>query len=422
MRLNVFREWDQTYELVGSIGFEEDSLSFSYASDYLTSSRNCAISLSLPLREEPFGEREASPFFAGLAPEGDMRRLVAEAIHSESPGQILARLNNESIGSLVFSTGERIERQGEYSEVSLDELIQLRDEPKKVSFDMGMASRLSLAGAQSKVGLYHAGNDPTTGWFAPSETNPTTHIVKTPDAAFPDQTVNEALCLETARRCGFDVADWSLIPLPGGEPLLAVRRFDRVIDEAEADGHRLALPRRLHQEDFCQATALMPDMKYEPTGGNYLARCCSAISRASRDPFGDRAYLLQSLFFDYLIGNCDNHLKNRSIIWDASWRTRSLSPLYDITCTTIYPNIYLEMGMALCPSRRISDVVEDDINNAIQSVGIPLQMGRDFYRDLHREFLPALEGARCAIMEQGFASAARVAEHIASEFQEKVLL
>ena len=57
---------------------------------------------------------------------------------------------------------------------------------------MGMASRLSFAGAQSKVGLYHVGDDPLEGWYVPRGAAPTTHIVKAPTRVFPNQTVNEA--------------------------------------------------------------------------------------------------------------------------------------------------------------------------------------------------------------------------------------
>lgn len=135
------------------------------------------------------------------------------------------------------------------------DLIHLRDEPRKTAFEMSMSSRLSLSGAQSKVGLYYAENSAGGTWYLPESTAPSTHIVKTPQSVFPDQTLNEALCLETAKLCGFDTAEWTLLKLDGGEPLLAVRRFDRIFpNHHEKFISSLPAPKRLHQEDFCQAS------------------------------------------------------------------------------------------------------------------------------------------------------------------------
>lgn len=421
MELHVFRQRADEYQLVGILHFSEEMVTFSYGRAYLNDWNASPISCSLPLREAPFSQQEASPFFAGLAPEGNMKRLVAESIHSDRFTNMLARLNNESIGGLVFSTENKIHNSGTYRKLSSAELRELRDRPRETSFAMGMTSRLSLAGAQSKVSLYHQGDDPLHGWFMPNGVAPTTHIIKTPDDAFPLQTVNEALCLETAKQCGFDVAEWSLIPIESGEPLLAIKRFDRVMDDKTPATDELPQPKRLHQEDFCQATGLMPDMKYEPTGGNYLARCCETIQKVSDNPFGDRAYFLQSVFFDYLIGNCDNHLKNHSLLWSSSWSSVALSPLYDITCTTMYPQIYLEMGISLSPSRRIDEVAEADIGNAAKAAGISQKMGRGFYKELLNEITPALDKAERVVGKAGFSAEAHVvAEHIRHELPQKV--
>ena len=422
MVLHVFRERSEAFQLVGSIRFSDDGMSFAYDTDYLDARDGAAISLALPLREEPFCQREASPFFAGLSPEGTMRKLVAESIRSDSFSDILARLNLESIGGLVFSTDCEIDPEGCYEPLGKDALVRLRDEPRAGAFEMGMASRLSLSGTQSKAGLYHAGDDPSEGWYLPKGVAGTTHIVKTPESIFPDQTVNEALCLEAARRCGFDVAEWTLIPLSGGEPLIAVKRFDRYVESTDFDSGEIVRPKRLHQEDFCQATGLMPDFKYEPTGANYITRVCSAILRASSNPFGDRMLFLQSVFFDYLIGNCDNHLKNYSLLWDVNWQSRQLAPRYDIVCTTLYPSIYLEMGISLCPSRRITDVTAHDIDSASQAAGISLSMGRKLYREVYEVFSSALDAAEETLCEKGYRSASHIAEHIRRELKEKVRL
>lgn len=423
MRLNAFREWRGGCQLVGSIALDGSEVSFAYDAAYLDDADAAAVSLSLPLREEPFAEAEASPFFAGLAPEGDMRRLVGDFIRSTSFAKMLERLNNESIGALVFAPdGEEPDLPGSYEPIGTGELTRFRDSPSEVSFEMGMASRLSLAGAQSKVGLYHVGDDPLEGWYVPQGAAPTTHIVKAPTRVFPNQTVNEALCLESARLCGFDAAGWELIDLPGGEPLLAVRRFDRMLPDGAWGTGELPRPQRLHQEDLCQATALMPEMKYEPTGGNFLSRCAGAVARCCANPFGDRAFLLQSVFLDYLLGNCDNHLKNRSLLWDASWRAVQLSPLYDLTCTTIYPGIAREMGVSLAPSRRVDDVREKDLSRAARDAGVPERLGVQLYREVCEELPAALDEAERVVAEMGFETVREVAAHVRGELADKTRL
>ena len=149
--LYTFREWESTYQLVGVVTFSQGELQFSYADSYLSSATARPISLSLPLQEKPFLSSEATPFFSGLAPEGGMRRLLAESIHSSSFAAMLKRLNNESIGGLIFNAEPCIEDEhAAYRPLGELDLIHLRDEPRKTAFEMSMRSRLSLSGAQSK--------------------------------------------------------------------------------------------------------------------------------------------------------------------------------------------------------------------------------------------------------------------------------
>lgn len=254
-------------------------------------------------------------------------------------------------------------------------------------------------------------------------TAPSTHIVKTPQSVFPDQTLNEALCLETAKLCGFDTAEWTLLKLDGGEPLLAVRRFDRIFpNHQEKLISSLPVPKRLHQADFCQASLLMPEMKYEPTNGNYVNRCGTILTHASSNPFGDRALFLQTLYFDYLIGNCNNHLKNHAMLWDETWDSCELAPLYDITCTTIYPSVDKEMGVSLCASRKISDVTSDDIAETSKALGVPQKLGVSLYRELCSKFTKALDAAADHLTQFGYDRVEPLVEHISEEFTSKVRL
>ena len=54
----------------GMLEERDNGYSFSYSSDYLDQENAEAISLSLPLRTEPYEDKRLFPFFDGLVPEG----------------------------------------------------------------------------------------------------------------------------------------------------------------------------------------------------------------------------------------------------------------------------------------------------------------------------------------------------------------
>ena len=217
--------------------------------------------------------------------------------------------------------------------------------------------------------------------------------------------------MRTAAALGFDAAPCRLIPVAGQEPLLAVERFDR-IDVGDAFLHRL------HQEDFLQA---LPDYfdKYEPTDGNYANHCARVVNEGSRNPFGDRRLLFSRLLLDWAMGNADNHLKNHSMLWSEDWSSRELSPLYDLTCTTIYPELDREMGVSFGGSRRIDDVRAEDIVATARSCGVGARFARDELEELLEVFPSVLCMAAEAVAEEGFPRAADVGRQIEEGFLER---
>jgi serine/threonine-protein kinase HipA len=96
----------------------------------------------------------------------------------------------------------------------------------------------------------------------------------------------------------------------------------------------MEMPIRLHQEDFCQALGLPLFLKYEPTDGHYASLIAHTLDEVSADPIADKIEFFRRLIFDYYIGNCDNHLKNRSILWTPDLQSCRLAPLYDLTSIT----------------------------------------------------------------------------------------
>ena len=57
-------------QVAGYLKQDEQGYTFTYAPDYLAVATAEPVSLTLPLREQPYVERVLFPFFDGLIPEG----------------------------------------------------------------------------------------------------------------------------------------------------------------------------------------------------------------------------------------------------------------------------------------------------------------------------------------------------------------
>lgn len=71
-----------------------------------------------------------------------------------------------------------------------------------------------------------------------------------------------------------------------------------------------------------------------------------------------------------------------------------LSPLYDVTCTTLYPELSREMGVSLSRSRRIDDVTVDDVKRLSTAAGIGESIVLGELEKLLAGFQEALEKAK----------------------------
>ncbi len=427
MSLFVFREYLGSYERVGTLSGEPGQVRFAYDPAYLNSPTRKAISIQLPLGADEFGPRETSAFFDGLVPEGSLRQDVADVARSDKRDYlaILDQVRNEPIGALLFSEEPDVsELKASYEPLSFEQAAALADAPAKVALDLSLKSRISLAGAQSKVGLYHAkGAGPADGWLLPRGGAPSTHILKACSDAFPGETLCEALLVRTVALMGLPAEECFLIPVDGHNPILAVRRYDRAFTGESArviNGNRV--PLRLHQEDMCQACGLSSGLKYEPTGANYLSEMAQVINQYSTEPFEDRTVLAYYQLFDFLVGNCDNHLKNWSLLYDEAWENIRLAPLYDVVNTTRYERLKREMGVSFGGSRVIDDVMPEMIRGRLESIGIPGVIANGMFDDFAKELLPALEDAANGLSSEGFPEALELFEELLPEIETRLSL
>lgn len=132
---------------------------------------------------------------------------------------------------------------------------------------------------------------------------------------------------------------------------LLVERYDRLID---AHGQR----QRLHQEDFCQALGVVPEMKYQNEGGPDLAQCFDLVRSATRPSAPQVLRLLDYVIFNALIGNHDAHAKNFSLLYlgRKSGKAPILAPSYDTLSTAVYPTLTQKMAMKIGSKYKFSEV------------------------------------------------------------------
>lgn len=101
----------------------------------------------------------------------------------------------------------------------------------------------------------------------------------------------------------------------------------------------------MHQEDFCQALGIIPEMKYQREGGPSLSDCFALIRKVSSIPAVDIKQLLQGVLFNLIIGNNDAHAKNFSLLYQH--QTIHLAPFYDMIATVCYPELAKKMAMKI---------------------------------------------------------------------------
>ena len=353
---------------VGQLIQADGRLSFSYSPRWLQSPSAQPLSRSLPLRPEPFDDKATRPFFAGLLPEGDKRKLVAMALQV-SPQNDYALLNGiggECAGAVTLlepgqqPTGLPSEQYVRWLDDG--ELIAILDElPRRPMLAGKDGLRLSLAGAQDKLPVVfingHIG--------LPKQNTPSSHILKPAISAVEGSVYNEGFCMALAMRLKLSVASTSIRRVADRVYLL-VERYDRL---RQPDGSL----QRLHQEDFCQALGVAPEYKYQNEGGPDLTQCFDLIRKATRPSAPQVLRLLDYVIFNALIGNHDAHAKNFSLIYTR--RGTVLAPLYDTLSTAVYANLTDKMAMKIGSKYKFTEVQKQHWEQFAQAAGLsPVQV------------------------------------------------
>jgi len=307
-------------------------MSFQYAESYLASGFARQISLSMPLQEAPFTGIIPKAWFANLLPEGEIRGHVARelGVSERNEFALLKGIGGDCAGALrLIPEAAHQEDEGKLIPLPWAELettISLAPRPSLLALVIKDGDlRLSLAGAQDKLPVHYSEGD----LALPSGRAASTHLLKISSGSFPDLVQNELFCLTLAQEVGLTVPHAEMAPTR--TPILLIERYDRVRDEN-------GTATRNHQEDFCQASGLPPEVKYETEGGPSLADLFAILARGSASPLPDKRDLLTWVIFNFIIGNTDAHAKNVSfLLGGLDDKTEPhLAPFYDLVCTTVY--------------------------------------------------------------------------------------
>lgn len=291
------------------------------------------LSLVFPIRTEKYPHGVTRAFLDGLLPEGEARLVIAKkfGVARDDTYGLIEAIGRDCAGAIVIQPGDdpphpaTTRNAAPLDEDALAALVaDLKSAPLGVAGDV----RISLGGVQEKLVLTRM---PDGRWGKPVDGAPSTHILKPEIAGLPNTVENEAFCMRLANHLGLAVAAIDVITV-GGRKLLVVERFDRIV---ALDGAVV----RLHQEDFCQASGLPPEQKYEQDGGPSL-RDIADILQTQAPESVER--FLRAVTFNVLIGNGDAHAKNFSLLHLLNG-TLELAPLYDLMSTIGYGSSHLAM-------------------------------------------------------------------------------
>jgi len=391
----------------------QGTLSFEYDEEYRTAPDSTPLSLSMPLLRSRHANKQVRAYLDGLLPDSEpaRQRLAREyGVSPNNPFALLSNVGRDAAGAVQIlppdvDSSDAASREGDIRWLSDTEFARMAHNlaTHGSDWDPGtFGGRWSLAGAQPKIALHR---DPETGrWGIPLDSTPTTHIVKPAIAGFASHHINEALCLNAARAAGLLAARVELAEVADVQAVVS-HRYDRRL---LSDGRWV----RIHQEDFCQALAVHPSLKYQSDGGPGVGEIADLLLRL---PIEDRRISVERFFkglaFNVLIGGTDAHAKNYSLVLIGP--RAQVAPLYDIASAAPYPqHSRLESPMRIGRHSRMLDVSDADWARVGRRLGLPGEEAVEWVRELGAAMPNAFEVAVAALPPHTATEANRMADRV----------
>jgi serine/threonine-protein kinase HipA len=321
---------------------------FTYAADWKQ-----PIACCLPVgRREHEWAQGLHPFFQHLGPEGWLRQRQARVAHiaEDDDFGLLLRYGADCIGAV-----------GVKSTAPLANVEPVAEAPANLG--------RTISGVQRKLLVVKNGDT-----FHPADPiGLAPYIAKFNSESIPTLVRNEALALAwTAAVLGqsevttFHLGHVAVV----NELALIVTRFDRT-----KDGKKLRL------EDFAQILC-------KPRGRDYAGKydasnedVAEVIKNYSARPEIDLDKFFRRLIVFALIGNCDGHLKNYSLLETPTGLR--LAPLYDVVNTAFYNEYDRNLALLIDgKSVLLEAVTRPLLENFGRSIGLPQRAIEEVFKDL----------------------------------------
>ena len=211
-------------------------------------------------------------------------------------------------------------------------------------------SQTTLTGVQAKLSLHldrHEGSKRLTivGLWGDFIFKPQTQTYKT----LPE---NEDLTMHLAEIAKIKVVPHTLIRLQDGTLGYLTKRIDRT-----SEGGKIPM------EDMCQLTERQTEYKYKSS----YEQIAKVIAKHSYVPLLDLTDFYEQVFFNWLVGNNDMHLKNYSLYAPkGKW---VLTPAYDLlNVSMVNPKDTEELALTLNAKKK--RIKKSDFVRAMETSGI----------------------------------------------------
>jgi serine/threonine-protein kinase HipA len=371
---------------------DDASLAFAYTGDWIDNPAHHALSLSLPLSEEPYGDVPVRAFFDNLLQENNLldATIRRQGIERGDIAGLLAHLGADCSGAVsvlpvdhppLKRPGDLLTDYDPIDEAIFADLVNrlatgrpLPKEARDPSPVAGVRPKISLAALpQGQFGL------PKRGSGAP-----TTHILKLPDPEHRHEARDEAFLTLLAAQCGFSVGS-TLAETVNKHEVLLIKRFDRHIEGS--------LVRRQHQEDFAQAAGLPAELKYERRGTparRFDATVIGRILAATDQPALARETFLRMTLFNFLVGNNDNHAKNNALLYGPGGSI-TLAPFYDLVPVQTVAGFKEDLAFSLGEAKLPKALTAADLLHFCTDIGLPERGAKRLLTTAARELIEQLE-------------------------------
>ena len=334
MNLNVFVHGRRVATLSSENGFEHH---LTYLPD---APADAFVALQMPVRAQSWSWPALHPFFQVSLPEGFLLSMLKEQLGPHlgaSPMDLLAVVGHNMVGRVQVSAGEQPAAM-----VAALELKELLHGESSEDVFLDLLSEYAASGVSGVVPKFLTPE--TRAIFRKGSIATERHIVKGSSAKQPFIALNEHLCMEAARRTGFDAARTQV---SDDGRVLVVERFD--IDPLTLQ--------RFGFEDCCSLLGLDPDKKYDSTW--------ERVARLTREwvpptlLVHSQQQMAVTLLLTMALGNADCHSKNVAFLYSGLDDIR-VAPVYDMLTTLAYdqyadnpPGMYIDGRKSWNPDKAL---------------------------------------------------------------------